>query len=237
MSDLQVSEVFGPTVQGEGPSTGRPAVFVRLWGCNLDCAWCDTPYTWDTKGKLGVVYERAEECTAWSTVDLVAEVYERGLNVCSRVVVTGGEPLTQVGGLVEFLTVLGDHWQVEVETNGTVAPPVDAGHVAYNVSPKLAHAGTSREAIRGDQLRQFAELRASSVAFKFVAVEPGDLNEVDRVVDLVDVDPEQVWVMPEGRDGRTIAGRSNKLAGDVVRRGYNLGTRLHVLTWGDERGR
>src|SRR4029450_7825218 len=45
--ELVVSEVFGPTFQGEGPSVGRRAGFVRLGRCNLDCSWCDTPYTWD----------------------------------------------------------------------------------------------------------------------------------------------------------------------------------------------
>lgn len=40
MNLLRVSEVFGPTFQGEGPSAGRPAVFVRLGGCNLNCSWC-----------------------------------------------------------------------------------------------------------------------------------------------------------------------------------------------------
>ena len=44
---LVVAEVFGPTFQGEGPSTGQRAGFVRLGRCNLDCSWCDTPYTWD----------------------------------------------------------------------------------------------------------------------------------------------------------------------------------------------
>ena len=48
MSDLlEVSEIFGLTIQGEGPSVGRRAVFLRLRRCNLACDWCDTRYTWD----------------------------------------------------------------------------------------------------------------------------------------------------------------------------------------------
>ena len=47
MTTLPLSEVFGPTFQGEGPHAGRRCAFVRLGGCNLSCEWCDTPYTWD----------------------------------------------------------------------------------------------------------------------------------------------------------------------------------------------
>ena len=47
MDDLVVAEIFGPTWQGEGPSAGQVAAFVRLGLCNLTCAWCDTAYTWD----------------------------------------------------------------------------------------------------------------------------------------------------------------------------------------------
>jgi len=49
---LRVAELFGPTVQGEGPAAGERAAFVRLSGCPLACAWCDTPYTWDA-GRFG----------------------------------------------------------------------------------------------------------------------------------------------------------------------------------------
>ena len=53
---LNVNEIFGPTIQGEGPHTGRLVGFLRLAGCNLACSWCDTPYSWDwTK------YDKAEE--------------------------------------------------------------------------------------------------------------------------------------------------------------------------------
>src|SRR6202046_1496627 len=44
MSEIRISEIFGPTVQGEGPLIGRPTVFVRTAGCDYRCAWCDTLY-------------------------------------------------------------------------------------------------------------------------------------------------------------------------------------------------
>lgn len=44
---LRVVEVFGPTLQGEGPNGGRAAMFVRLAGCHVGCAWCDTAFSWD----------------------------------------------------------------------------------------------------------------------------------------------------------------------------------------------
>ena len=45
--ELLVAEIFGPTWQGEGPSAGKVAAFVRLGLCDQACSWCDTPYTWD----------------------------------------------------------------------------------------------------------------------------------------------------------------------------------------------
>lgn len=37
---IPISEIFGPTIQGEGPRTGYPTIFVRVYGCNLECPWC-----------------------------------------------------------------------------------------------------------------------------------------------------------------------------------------------------
>ena len=42
---LRVSELFY-SIQGEGPTLGKPSVFIRLAGCNLECVWCDTKYSW-----------------------------------------------------------------------------------------------------------------------------------------------------------------------------------------------
>jgi 7-cyano-7-deazaguanosine (preQ0) biosynthesis protein QueE len=226
---LAVSEVFGPTIQGEGPTAGRRAAFVRLARCNLDCTWCDTPYTWDWAR-----FDPAKEIHRATVPDVVARLDAMAVD---RVVVTGGEPLLQQRRLVPLLAACRDRgWAVEIETNGTIAPRPEVAALvsAFNVSPKLANSGVPEDRrIRPDAL---TALRATGrAAFKFVAEGAADLDEIGALVERHDLAP--VWVMPEGTDAATIRTRMADLAEAVVGRGWNLTPRLHVLLWGDERGR
>ena len=224
---LVVSEVFGPTLQGEGPSAGQLAAFVRLGRCNLACRWCDTPYTWDWDR-----HDPAEELRTMTVPDVVARLDAIGARL---LVVTGGEPLLQQRHLPPLLDAARDRgWRVEVETSGTVASTLPAELVdRYNVSPKLASSGMAPERrYRPEVLRGF---RAGGQAvFKFVVERPADLDEVGAMAEACDLDP--VWVMPEGTDAATVLARMQELAPHVVERGWNLTPRLHVLLWGDRRG-
>jgi 7-cyano-7-deazaguanosine (preQ0) biosynthesis protein QueE len=224
---LVVSEVFGPTIQGEGPTLGRRAAFVRLGRCNLDCRWCDTPYTWDWDE-----YDPAVELTRRTVDDVVAEVEAMGVD---RVVVTGGEPLLQQRRLVPFLVAAAARgWAVEVETNGTIAPlpEITARVERFNVSPKLRNSGVDRDrAIVPEVLRTFAG--TGKAAFKFVVTEASDLDEIAAL----DLGGAPVYVMPEGTTAEAVLAGGRRLADAVSARGWHLTTRLHVLLWGDERGR
>ena len=226
---LVVSEVFGPTVQGEGPSLGRRAGFVRLGRCNLDCAWCDTPYTWDWER-----FDPAVELGERTVDDVVAEVEAMGVD---RVVVTGGEPLLQQRRLLPFLEAARDRgWAVEVETNGTLAPSGDTVRLVerFNVSPKLANSGVEADrAIVPAALAAF--VASGKAAFKFVVADPADLDEVQVLVDAHHLSP--VWIMPEGTTPGDVVEGGRRLADEVIGRGWQLTTRLHVLLWGDQRGR
>jgi 7-carboxy-7-deazaguanine synthase len=224
---LVVSEVFGPTFQGEGPSAGHRAGFVRLGRCNLSCTWCDSPYTWDWDR-----YDRAVELSTIGTTELLEQLASMAVDL---VVITGGEPLLQqrhLGALLEGCRERG--WRVEVETNGTISPAVADGLVTqWNVSPKLANSGvTPHLRYRRDVLQEFEA--TGRAVFKFVAAGPADLDEIQTMVDegrLTDV-----WVMPEGTDAPTVSGRLGELAGPVLARGWHLTPRLHILLWGDRRG-
>src|ERR1700734_1669236 len=99
---LAVSELFGPPLQGEGPSAGRLASFIRLSGCPLRCQWCDTPWTWDWTR-----FNRRAEQRRIATADVLP--WARGQP--PRLIVTpGGEPLLQarqLTGLAATLTANG----------------------------------------------------------------------------------------------------------------------------------
>lgn len=52
MAKIPFLEVFGPTIQGEGMVIGKKTMFVRTYGCDYGCVWCDTAYTWDGSEKI-----------------------------------------------------------------------------------------------------------------------------------------------------------------------------------------
>ena len=100
---LTVNETFF-SIQGEGTRAGLPTVFVRLTGCPLRCAWCDTAYAF---------HEGARR-----TVDEV--VAEAASHPCRRALVTGGEPLAQPSAFTLVRVLLDLGWDVAVETSGHV---------------------------------------------------------------------------------------------------------------------
>lgn len=121
------------SVQGEGQTMGMPAVFLRLHNCNLSCGWCDTRYTWD-KTKP----EYWQESVDWTIAHAIEQISSYP---CTRLVMTGGEPLLQQAGITKLVVAI-PKWEIEIETNGTVQPVRNlAERCQFNVSPKLSNSG------------------------------------------------------------------------------------------------
>ena len=128
---MLISETFY-SLQGEGELTGVPSFFIRTSGCNLRCAWCDTPYaSWKPEG--------AERTVA----ELVSEAK---LHPGRHAVLTGGEPMIapDLPALAAALRAEGFH--ITIETAGTVAPPAGLACDLASISPKLANSTPSAEA-------------------------------------------------------------------------------------------
>lgn len=226
-------EIFA-SIQGEGASAGTPSVFVRLSLCNLACSWCDTAYTWDWKR-----YDPKVEIVEAQVCDVVARVESLAGGAIRNAVLTGGEPLQQQGQLGALATALKSRgFRLEVETNGTFVPDETLARAIdqWNVSPKLANSGNSCEKReRPEAMEWFAE--RPNAYFKLVMTDSNNLAEADELLGRYAVPPERVLLMAEGRAPSVQLDRSRWLVGACQERGYRYTPRLHVLLWGDERGR
>lgn len=125
-----IHEIFY-SLQGEGANAGKPVVFVRFAGCNLNCSWCDTPKVKGTK----------------MTAEQIFTAVITASPLCHSIIFTGGEPLLQIDN--ELIDTFLRYWK-GVETNGTL--PVPSGFDWITISPK----GSIHEANRRlkiDELR------------------------------------------------------------------------------------
>lgn len=143
---LDVVEIF-PTLQGEGPYAGEPAVFVRLAGCNLACDFCDTEF---------------DTCQNISLDKIIAEVEKLSKNqnnkiVRKLVVITGGEPFRQpIEKFCQELINL--NFLIQIETNGTLFRELPK-EVKIICSPKVSN---------GKYYQIRPDLLARIDAFKFI---------------------------------------------------------------------
>lgn len=125
----------------------------------------------------------------------------------------------------------------EVETNGTIAPTPDLARLVhrYVVSPKLSHSGISKAArLRHATLRDFADCEA---VLKFVVGDARDVAEAAAIAEAAAFTADRVWIMPLGTDPDGTLGLARHLSETILRSGFNLSLRQHLLLWGDQRGR
>lgn len=226
---MKVSEIFR-SIQGEGPNTGVPSVFLRLAICNLECSWCDTKYTWDWKN-----YDYQKEVKEME----ISEVEKKILDLdCRHLVVTGGEPMLQQDTLVPVLKSLKDGgFDIELETNGTILPNREMIELIdqWNVSPKTSNSGNSISAREKEECYEFFRY-LSRAYFKFVVENRNDLNEIDSLVQRYKIPKDRVILMPESISPEALAEKSTWLGEICKDEGYRFSTRLHIILYGNRRG-
>lgn len=232
---LPVSEIFS-SIQGEGRFAGHPAMFIRLKYCNLGCAWCDTRFTWDP--------DKLEPGELLSPAQIATRVEKLiGGDVIGRkafhVVITGGEPMLhqdRIPVLINRLKNVGLEF-FEIETNGMFVPSAEMTREVswWNCSPKLTNNGlTTEQNLVESALHAFAA--TGQADFKFVVKSEADIDEIKRDY-LPHIPADSVILMPEGWTVR----RQLELMPSVIqlaaKHGFRFSPRLHILAWGNERGR
>lgn len=236
----RISEIFGPTVQGEGPLIGKPTLFVRFGACDFHCTWCDTLYAVEPRFASTWRKMTAEEIwtalTALSSEPLLVSL-------------SGGNPALY--DLTAFLDAAPTGWTFALETQASIArdwfgrldhlilspKPPSAGNVT-SLKAVGACLAAARQAPTYLKLVVFDEidyLYAQRVAREFPGV-PVYLQAGNHTPPLPDGTPRQAYTEP---DVTGILDRLDWLAQRVCQDRWYAATvlpQLHVLLWGNRRG-
>lgn len=141
---IPVSEIFGPTLEGEGPWAGQPTYFLRIGGCDYGCLWCDTDQA--------VTAENVRKLPRLTQTEIWERLYEysREHPGPDLLAISGGNP-----GLYDLGRIV-DNWQshdqtanghepymkkVLVETQGSLFKSWMAEVNLLTISPKAPSSG------------------------------------------------------------------------------------------------
>ncbi|MEM7293764.1 MAG: 7-carboxy-7-deazaguanine synthase QueE [Pseudomonadota bacterium] len=234
MSDILISEIFGPTIQGEGELIGTPTVFVRTGGCDFHCSWCDTLYAVEKQYR-----DTWKKMNAATVLDQV-----RTLSSDQPILVTlsGGNPALQpLGELIESGQTLG--YRFALETQGSVAQSWFHNLNVLTLSPKPPSSGMAFDAARLKACVDAAGAQ-TKVTLKIVVDSDDDLRWAgDRRAEYPDI---PMVLQPCNRnvgdiapDFQTLNRKMQSLVDAVNNRKWSdvrVLPQLHVMIWGNERG-
>jgi 7-carboxy-7-deazaguanine synthase len=232
---IRISEIFGPTVQGEGMLIGKPTVFVRTGGCDYRCSWCDTLYA--------VLPDFKNDWQPMTPEEIFQQVRLLTNSKPLLITLSGGNPAIQpLGGLLD----LGHKVQYTfgLETQGSVARPWFDRLDYLTLSPKPPSSGMET---RWDRLeRCIALAKTARVCFKVVVFDDDDYLYARRIAERYTNIPMYLQVgnhtPPQHAQEIDTSGLMKRLDWLVSRVAEDMWfnvtvlPQLHTLLWGNKRG-
>jgi len=236
VSKLPVIEVFGPTIQGEGAAIGLKTMFVRLYGCDYRCKWCDSSFTWDGSGKADVELMDIDR--------IIRQLKELSLDGCRYVTISGGNPALYGEPVQQLIGRLHDmDKRVIVETQGSLYQEWFRDVDLLTVSPKPPSSGMQPDWEMLDRIA--AAIDPGKASIKVVVFDEDDYRFAKAVhrrypaipfyLQTGNSDPAQDGDI-SGRLLRKLEWLFDMVAGDPEMADARVLPQLHALVWGNKRG-
>lgn len=211
----KIVEIFS-SIQGEGLNVGIPSIFLRLWGCNLNCRWCD-----EMNSRVG----------KYILMDISTIMEEIRKSKVRHVVITGGEPLIH-RGIEELVTAIKkEGYIITVETNGTVYVDVECDLIS--LSPKLNGSQQSPRMTCIDTLIIQKFINSGRYQLKFVvnnSIE--EINQIHKILrQLTNVNFERVMLMPQSQTYEELIAIDKDIVKFCLHNGYRFCDRLQLRIW------
>lgn len=247
---LEINEIFGPTIQGEGKLVGTPSIFIRVGKCNFRCEGfsveyetpsgikkcsCDTFYAVDPAFK--------DQWKSMSCEDIVKKVEELKPNYNVDIVITGGEPLLYWRDL-EFQKLLKyyveNDYKITIETNASLNIELDEEYqkkVLFSMSVKLSNSlEPLKKRLNVNTLTKILNNTKDSY-LKFVvdkAFKEQAQKEIEEILSLIP--RTDVYLMPMGDTAYEITQNCESMINMAIENGFKYCDRLHIRIWDNKRG-
>ncbi|XOB62678.1 7-carboxy-7-deazaguanine synthase QueE [Campylobacterota bacterium DY0563] len=247
---LEINEIFGPTIQGEGKLVGTPSIFIRFGKCNMKCVGfnveyetpsgvkkcsCDSYYAVDTAFK--------EQWHKMSKQDIIKKVEELKPNYNVDIVITGGEPLLYWNH-EEFQSLLKyyieNNYKITIETNASLDIEFTKEYqkeILFSMSVKLSNSlEPLKKRINNNTLTKILENTKDSY-LKFV-IDKEFIKEATKEIDSIvnQIPKSEVYLMPMGDTAAQINENSEAVIDMAIEKGYKYCDRLHIRVWDNKRG-
>ena len=252
---LEVNEIFGPTIQGEGKLVGNLSIFIRFGKCNFKCVGfnveyetpsgvkkcaCDSYYAVDMEFK-----------NSWKSyenyLDIVNEV-DKLLENCNYknrvdIVITGGEPLLYWNNQ-EFQNLIkhyiNKNHKLTIETNASLNIDFKEEYqkkIILSMSVKLSNSlEPLKKRVNKSTLTKILENTKESY-LKFVIGNDFLENAIVEIEDILKNIPQcEVYLMPLGDSSEAIDINSEKVVNLAIKYGFKYSDRLHIRIWNNKRG-
>ncbi|MEK3671145.1 7-carboxy-7-deazaguanine synthase QueE [Paenibacillus sp. FSL R10-2771] len=240
MSKIPVIEMFGPTIQGEGAVIGVKTMFVRTYGCDYRCGWCDSAFTWDGSAK--------DKVTLMEPQEILAGLLELAGDNFNCVTISGGNPALIGEAMGEFITLLHERGiQAAIETQGSRWQDWFSDVDVLTISPKPPSSGMKTDWDKLDEIMLRVDSSGKAAhSLKVVVFSQEDYEYARKVhfrypeVPLF-LQPGNENVTEEGDISGRLLGRLewlfNLVIADLQMNKARVLPQLHALIWHNKRGK
>jgi organic radical activating enzyme len=246
---LQISEIFGPTIQGEGKKIGTPSIFIRLTRCNMQCCGFNVAYEVNEEQKKGCdTYYAVDKAFAssWKTYtdvkEIVHEVNTLAKNKKYDIVFTGGEPLiywnnATFQSLLEYFVSNG--FSVTIETNASIEIEFSQSYqyeLLFSMGVKLSN--TQEPYAKRVNFKALSTIINSAPSyFKFVISKNDIQQSMDEIHEILKQVPKtEVFLMPMAENKQALNANAHAVIEAAIEHEFYYSDRLHVRIWNKKRG-
>ncbi|WP_419763846.1 MAG: 7-carboxy-7-deazaguanine synthase QueE [Arcobacter sp.] len=247
---LEINEIFGPTIQGEGKFVGNPSIFIRFGKCNFRCEGfaveyetpsgvkkcsCDSFYAVDPAFK--------DQWHKMNKDEIISEVKKLEPSYKTDIVITGGEPLLYWNN-EEFQEILeyyiSNGYKVTIETNASLNINFTKDYqkkIIFSMSVKLSNSleplkkRVNEETLKKIILNTEESYLKFVISKEFISKAKAEIESISSIIPDCDI-----YLMPMGDNADEINKHSESVIDMAIESGYKYCDRLHIRVWDNKRG-